>query len=339
VIIGVAHPRELAADELEQWRKIQRDNATVRNPFLSPEFSLAVGEARDTARVAVVRDGGRIVGFFPFEQRSRFVGTAIGFGIADCSALVHEPGFEWDARELIRRCGLRLWKFDHLIADQAPFVPYHAKQSVSPIMDLDEGFDAYLSARTEANSGLMKDLQRRTRKLGREVGDVRFDYHVRDREVLRTLVDWKSAQYRRTGVPDLFAVPWIRETVEHLFTAEAPECAARLSALYAGDQRVALHFGLCSESVFSAWFPVYDPAYGRYSVGRALWLRLAECAATEGLEYVDLGKGRAAYKDELKSRELRIAKGVVDVDRSVAGIRRAARTGRRTLRRVLGRLL
>ncbi|MEJ3747178.1 GNAT family N-acetyltransferase [Actinomycetes bacterium KLBMP 9797] len=319
--IEVTRPRELGTAEVERWRQIQSANPALRNPFLAPEFSLAVDQARDTARVAVVEDGGRVVGFFPFERQGRFLGTAIGFGIADCTAFIHEPGLEWDAPALIRACGLPVWEFDHLIADQTPFAPHHALRVPSAIMDVSEGYDAYLSERTRANGGLMKDLQRRIRKLGREIGEVRFEYEVHDPEPLRTLMAWKSAQYQRTRVHDRFATPWIRQVVEHLAAAKTAQCTGTMSVLYAGDRPVALHFGLRSETVFSGWFPAYDPDLGKYSVGRALWLRLAEHAAAGGAGYVDLGRGEASYKDELKSRDLTIAEGRVSISRPVAAVR------------------
>jgi CelD/BcsL family acetyltransferase involved in cellulose biosynthesis len=323
VKISLARPDELGTAELEQWRGLQRANPALRNPFLSPEFTLAVGQAKDTARVAVIEDGGQIVGFFPHERQGRFLGTAIGFGIADCTALIHAPGFEWDARALVRGCGLPVWEFDHLIAGQSQFAPHHTLRVPSYVMDVSNGYEDYLAERTAVNGGLFKDLQRRIRKLGREIGEVRFEFEAHDPELLQTLLAWKSAQYQRTRVHDRFATPWIRQVVEHLFTAKTSECTGTLSVMYAGERPVALHFGLRSETVFSGWFPVYDTDLGKYSVGRALWLRLAEAAAAQGAQYVDLGRGEASYKDELKNRELEIAEGRVSVSVPVAAVRSA----------------
>jgi CelD/BcsL family acetyltransferase involved in cellulose biosynthesis len=321
VKITTVRPGELGVGEVELWRSMQHADPALGNPFLSPEFTLAVGRARPTARVAVLEDGQQIVGFLPYEQQSRFLGTAIGFGINDCQALVHVPGWQWDARELIRGCGLPVWEFDHLIVEQAPFAPHHTLQVGSSIMNVSNGFDAYLAERNNANSGLMKDLNRRIRKLGRDVGEVRFEYESHDPALLRLLMDWKSQQYRRTRVHDRFATPWITQVVEDLFTAKASECTGTLSVLYAGETPTAVHFGLRSGTVFSGWFPAYDVQFSKYSVGRALWLRLAESAAAGGARYVDLGRGEAAYKDELRSGSLAIAEGRVSVSRPVAAVR------------------
>ena len=84
------------------------------NPFLSPEFAASIGRFRPGARVAVLSDGGSVTGFFPFEKRRLGVGVPIGAGLTDCQGLVHEPGFEWDALDLLRGCGVSAFYFDHL---------------------------------------------------------------------------------------------------------------------------------------------------------------------------------------------------------------------------------
>lgn len=320
--VTVVHPGELGIDEVERWRGLQKANPSLGNPFLSPDYTLAVGRARKTARVAVLSDGGEIVGFFPHERRSRLLGTVIGAGISDCQGIVHATGLSWDGRELVRASGLPVWEFDHLIADQTPFAPFHTARIGSPIMDLSAGYQAYLDERNRANSAI-KTLLRKMRKLEREVGELRFEYESTDPQLLRLLMHWKSTQYRRTRVHDRFATPWIVDTVTSLFATRTPECTGTLSVLYAGDRPVAAHFGIRSQTVLSYWFPAYDPEYSRYSAGLGLLLRMAETAAGQGADHVDLGRGNTRYKDELKSRELPIAEGRVGVRWPATTVRRA----------------
>jgi CelD/BcsL family acetyltransferase involved in cellulose biosynthesis len=342
--VTVVRPTELGPTELALWRTMQRDSDLLRNPFLSPDFALAVDNARSTTRVGVLADGARIVGFLPHERRGRFLGAAIGAGISDCQALVHAPGLQWDARELIRACRLPVWEFDHLIASQPAFAPYHSQLHGSPVMDLAGGFAEYVKARsTETNA--IKSLARKVRKLEREVGELRFEFQSTDPAALRTLMRWKSAQYRRTRARDQFAVPWIIQVVTELLATSTPECTGMLSVLHAGDQLVAAHFGIRSDHVLSYWFPAYDPEFGRYSTGLALLLRMAETAAAHGVASVDLGRGQQRYKDELASYELQVAEGRVGISRPALAVRRtraALRSGasqmlqRRSLRHVRG---
>lgn len=340
--VTVVRPAELGPTELSLWRAMQRGCDRLRNPFLSPEFTLAVGNARQAARVGVLSEGARIVGFFPHERRGRLLGTAIGAGISDCQALIHDAGFQPDAGELVRACRLPVWEFDHLIATQPAFLPYHRRLHGSPIMDLSGGYAEYVAARGKQTNAI-KSLARKVRKLEREVGEVRFEFESTDPAALATLMRWKSAQYRRTKARDQFATGWVAQVVAELLDTSTPGCTGTLSVLRAGERPVAAHLGLRSEGVLSYWFPAYDPEFGRYSTGLMLLLRMAEAAAACGVGSVDLGRGQQRYKDELASYELSVAEGRVGVSRPAVAIRRtraavhsgASRTlQHRSLRRV-----
>lgn len=322
--VRVVRPGELGPGEVAYWRAFQAAGPPAwRNPFLSPEFTQAVGAVRPTARVAVVEDGGTPVAFFPFEVRGLVVGKAVGAGVNDCQAVVHAPGFDVDAGWLVREARLPMWEFDHLLADQRPFQPYHTAVEGSPIMDLRAGFDAYLRHRLAATSGSVRAALRKRRKLAREVGEPRLVYGASDPRLLATLIRWKSAQYRRTGMADRFQVTWIRRLVHRLAATRTPGCTGLLAALLVDDRPIAINFGLCSETVLVDWFPAYDRDVARYSPGMLLSLGMAEAAAAAGISWIDLGKGRAPFKDALRSGEVPVATGRVVRWRVVAAARRA----------------
>src|ERR1700721_3617608 len=100
--ISVACPGELSLGEIAAWRSMQRATASLASPFLCPEFSIAVGNFRPQARVAVLYDGVDIAGFFPFEQRGLGVGVPIGAGLNYCHGLVHAPAAGGDPGELLQ---------------------------------------------------------------------------------------------------------------------------------------------------------------------------------------------------------------------------------------------
>lgn len=323
--ITVIHPHELGEPELARWRSFQQATPALANPFLSPEFSIAVGRLRTQARIAVLSDGPQIVGFFPFERRRFRGGVPIGAGLTDCQGLVHAPGLDWDPHELLRACGLVLWEFDHLVDGQMPFEPYQTLRATSPVMDLAGGFDTYLTQLNRNSTGLMKGsikkslrgLQRKERGLARHAGELRFVFASCDHAALHMLLDWKSAQYLRAGVTDLFARPWIVQLLEQLLDTRTNSCTGILSMLYADGKPVAGHFGLRSDRVMVIWFPAYDRSFAKHSPGLLLHMRMAEAAAADGIHHIDMGRGTQGYKDMFKSRDLFVAEGRV-VQRSPA---------------------
>lgn len=309
--ISVVRPSELGRAEIAAWHSLQNKTACFANPFLSPEFTVAVGRLRPGARVAVLADGPDIVGFFPFERRGLGVGVPIGAGLTDCQGVIHAPGLDWDPRTLLRACEISVWQFDHLVAGQRPFERYHAAVAPSPIIDLAGGFEAYYAGLRSSSPQFCKDVARRARKLARDSGELRFVVDSRNAADLRTLMAWKSDQYRRTGRYDRFSRPWIVALLDSLLGTHSGRFSGLLSVLYAGDVPVAAHFGLRSGHVLAHWFPAYDTRFGRYSPGLIQHLRMAEETAAAGVHLIDLGTGAMRYKETLKSADLFVAEGIV----------------------------
>jgi CelD/BcsL family acetyltransferase involved in cellulose biosynthesis len=337
VDITVYRPGELTAADRTAWADVQSqaaamDSPQLGNPFLAPEFALAVGRHRRGVRIAVIRENGRPVAFFPYQRTASGVGRAVGLGLSDCQGLVHLPGFQWDSRELLRVCGLAVWEFDHLVAGQKAFEEGAGSWHPSPVMDVEHGYQAYLGHLRSHAPKFVRTTLAKERKLGRDLGEVHYVHDQRDPAALHTLMEWKSAQYRRTGRSDRFSKAWIVELAEHLFHSRSDTFAGLLSVLYAGDRPVAAHFGMRSPSVLACWFPAYDPAYSKYSPGLILHLKMAEAAACEGNAYLDLGRGAKDYKESLKTRDLMVSEGWVTRRHPVALGHRIRRAPVRALR-------
>ncbi|MGW8955068.1 GNAT family N-acetyltransferase [Streptomyces sp. NPDC055709] len=307
--IRVVKPGELDEGEAESWRELRAKSGSPASPFMEPEFTLAVAGVRPGARVAVIEEDGVPAGFFPYEKGPFGHGRALGLGVSDCQGAVLRPGLSLGARELLRACSLSAWEFDNLEDGQGLFAQDSAEEFASPVIDVGEGYAVYEERLRERSPKFFRTTMAKERKLARQAGEVRFVFDERDPEALRTLMDWKSAQYRRTGRRDRFAQDWISTLVRRLHDTRAPGCSGVLSVLYAADRPVAAHFGLRSRTVLSCWFPAYDTAYAKYSPGLVLHLRMAEAAAAEGIGMLDLGRGAAEYKDALKTGELHVHEG------------------------------
>jgi CelD/BcsL family acetyltransferase involved in cellulose biosynthesis len=322
VQISVARPSELGPDEIAAWHSMQLKTGSLANPFLCSDFAVAVGNFRPNARVAVLEDGAEIVGFFPFERRRLGVGVPIGAGLTDCQGLIHAPAVEWDPRELLRACNVSVWQFDHLVEGQRPFERYAVAVTPSPVIDLTDGFVAYQEKLRVKSPQFCKDLGRKTRKLERDAGELRFVVDSRDIVGLRALIRWKSDQYRRNGWIDIFDRPWMVELVDYLFSTNSDRFGGLLSLLYAGDTPVAAHFGLRAGHVLAHWFPAYDTRFSRQSPGLIQHLRMAEETAALGVHLIDMGTGVERYKQTLKSHDLFVAEGMVAQDSLLAGAHR-----------------
>ncbi|MFF5208973.1 GNAT family N-acetyltransferase [Streptosporangium sp. NPDC000396] len=310
--ITVIRPEELGAAEISAWREMQRATPHLANPFLSPEFVIAIGAVNAEARVAVISEESGPVGFFPFERHAGGVGTAIGAWVSLCQGVIHSPGAEFDAETLLRGCGLHVWEFGCMVDGQPWFQPFEVLRQEAVVLDLAGGYPAYLEGLRERSPKFLKSTLYKERKLGRDIGELTFEFAVRDEEQFRLLRRWKSDQYRRMGRPDRFGKAWVVELAERLHAIDTGDFAGPLSMLYCDGKPIAGHFGLRSDRILIGWFPAYDPAFAKYSPGLIQHLRMAEAAAAIGIQTMDLGIGTGSeYKEALRSRGEPVTEGCV----------------------------
>ena len=304
--IRVVPLRQLGAADRAAWAALQEADPRLASPFFRPEFAELVAAVRDDVFVAVMECAGEAVGFFPFQRDARGVGGPVGGTLSDYQAVIARRDFSWDAVRLVRGAGLREWRFDHLLAAQEPFGLFHRILTESPVIDLSEGYARYAEQRVR----LLSEPRKR-RKLEREVGPVRFEAHVADGGMLRTLMRWKGAQYEAGGKRNLFTLPWVAGVLERVQAAQGAQFSGLLSVLSAGGEPVAAHLGLRSRTVWHYWLPTYNPAFAQYSPGMLLVLEMAASAAALGVRTIDFGKGRALYKQRLANGTVALAEGVV----------------------------
>lgn len=331
MIVEVVRPGDLGEDEVTTWRAIQA-RAGLENPFVGPEFAQAVGRHRDDARVAVMLDAGRPVGFFPFERRRLGVGKPIGTGLSDCQAIIAEPGLEWDPGDLLASCDLMVWEFDHLVAQQCHIAGERATVVPSFIMDLSGGFEAFCDAVAARSRSFVPHARRGIRRLERDVGPVRLEYDDPAAKAHRTLQAWKSAQYRRTGRSDPFSRPWVAALLADLLATRSETFRCVCSTLYAGDRIVAGQINFHGPRVIASWLVAYDPGLRRVGPGNVSDLLLSEEAARRGIAYIDMGSGDTHQKLRIGTGTLGVAEGWVERRGVVALSRRAWRAPQRAAR-------
>jgi CelD/BcsL family acetyltransferase involved in cellulose biosynthesis len=290
----------------QRWRSLQESNPVLSSPFFCPEFTCAVAAVRDDVRVAILSDTSGPVGYFPYQQRGS-AGSAVGAPLSDHHGVISAPTTTWRWGDLLTATGLSYWEFDHLPAAQAQSADFVVGES--PGIDLSAGFPAWKTERGAAGDSRIGALERKARKLAREVGPLRFVTHQHDDSLLDRVMHLKSDQFRRTGLSDPFAAGWARALLRQILSTQAPGFGGQLSALYAGEKLVAAHLGMRSRQVWHWWFPVYEHTFARYSPGALLLLRLAEAADAAGAGVLDLGKGYDPYKASFANCSVPLVEG------------------------------
>ncbi len=299
---------ELDAGLLAAWRSIQEGEPRFESPYFCPEFTQAVGSARDDVRVVVIENDGRPAGFFPHQRAAWGRGSPVGGALSDYHGVIAAPEAQWSVVELMRTARLSVWSFDHLVDPVGRFAPYvTASGGASPQIAL-------------AGFAPPPDFARKARKLAREVGELSFSLHAP--ENLGRMFVWKSEQYRRTGLTDAFGVRWTRALLEEVMRVQGAGFAGNCSVLRAGDEVVAVHAGMRSRGVLHWWFPTYDARYAAYSPGIILLLHIA---ARLGSGKIDLGKGDARYKRSLMTGAAPLREGCVELPSLAAAARRLRR--------------
>jgi len=310
--IGILPARELTEEHILRWAELQELDPALASPYFRPEFTLAVASVREDVEVALIEDRGDLVGFFPYQRGAWNIGRPVGGRLSDFHGAILAPDVELDAGQLIQACGLAAWDFDHLPVTQDAFAAYQQPTEGSQYLDLSQGFESYREERRAAGTSQVKDALKKGRLLERDVGPLRLVPYESDPRVFAQLLEWKSAQYLRTGYTNVFGFEWTVELLRRVVAEPSPEFRGALSALYAGDHLVAVDLALHAGPIRHSWFPAYDPEFSRYSPGCVLLVEIARAAESLGIRRIDLGKGDDTRKRCFASGVIPLAEGTVE---------------------------
>jgi CelD/BcsL family acetyltransferase involved in cellulose biosynthesis len=308
VWIETANWRERQNELSSLWLEWRTANPALSSPFFHPEFSTIVSNWRTNVEVGLVHDDSGLIGIFPFQRLGGNIGVPVGHFLSDYHGIIAPPDFDYiGARELIKGCGLIAWDFDHLIPAQRLFAPFHEHLSVAAQINTSYSFAQYL----DEQKGLKSEL-RKLRRLQEDHGPVKFVASSCDESAFMSLLDWKSAQYRRTGVPNIIELPWVTSVLRDIHQHRAnSDFEGMLSLLYAGDRLTAAHLGMRSGGVWHHWFPAYDPELSHYSPGLLLLLKMVEHASSIGVHTIDMSTGLYEQKKRFMNASTTVASGSV----------------------------
>ncbi len=320
--VSVVRPADLGPSEAASWAKLQHQSPVTLSPFLSLTFAQAVGRARQNARVAVVEDGGQVEAFLPFELGPGRIGMPIGYPMSDLQGFIGS-GVPLDAREVIRKAGLRGWRFINAPAEQPTLAAHHYEHTLSPcpVIDLTAGYHAYYASRSKS---VTSESARKRRALERQRGTVSLGWHSAGTGYLQQMIAWKAGKHASLG--RMFAAdPTARRIADELAGSTSEDCQGVMSVLFTGEQAAAVSLNLIFPGGLSGWFTAYDPELGRFSPGIIMALALAEEAAQQGLTRLDLAPGPFGYKHRLANESYPVAGGAVWASRIDAAARKLYR--------------
>ncbi len=302
----VISARELDPGLEQAWRACQARDPDLRSPFFTPEFCRVVAEVRDDARIAVISDAQGPVGFLPF-HRQRFGRLAPLAGqISDYHGIVGtDGGLGPDA--LLRGLRAHAFDFNHVPVSQTLFRPHAFLHATSPLVDLSEGFEHWRQAKRNQGSAI-KTVERKARKLAREVGPLRVVANEPDPIAWERLLAWKRRALNAIGVEFILDRPWASAVLDRVRAADASGFGGMTSALWAGDELAAVTFSMRTDTTIHTWFPTYNPALERYSPGLTLLMETLRHADRAGFSEVDLGRGEERYKQAFSNSARPLAK-------------------------------
>jgi CelD/BcsL family acetyltransferase involved in cellulose biosynthesis len=266
-----------------------------------------MGQSRPSSRVAVVEDDGAMAAFLAFELGPGRMAMPIGYPMNNLQAFV-APDTPLDARRVIRKAGLRGWRFIAAPARQLALAPHHYEGTAveAPLIDLSDGYKSYYLSRSKK---FLEDDRRHSRSLERQVGPVTLDWGSSAPEDIRQLIDWKTARYG--GARELFGDETARRILEEVSAARGEDCGGLVNVLRAGDRVVAVISGLTSPSGLSGWFTAYDEEMRKFSPGTLALLATAEEAERRDITRIDMGAGQDGYKLRLANASYPVAGGAV----------------------------
>lgn len=300
----------LTSDQLSIWESLRSRGGYLHSPFFSPHFIQLTSKVCPQTRVGVLSKQGQAVGFWPFEAAGRS-GRPAAAAVNEIAGIIATEDLDWKPEQFLEPLGLANWTFDCIAADEPAMMPYELCRQHFPIISLRDGFEAYCDRLKAGKSRQIEQNTRKSRRIERDHGRLRWVWQDGDPLALEQLFRWKRDQYQRTGAGDVLGIPWVRALVQSIHEYQSPTFGGVLSTLYLGDRLIAAHFGMLDRKVLSSWFPAYDPAFSAYSPGIILFLKVIQEAASRGITCIELGQGGERYKASFGNGSFIVSEGVV----------------------------
>jgi len=289
--VDIIRTEALDAAGVALWREWTATNPNLTSPYFRWDYAEIASRVCPGAALAVFRRGERIVGFFPHQRRGGAV-QPLGAPMNDYHGVIAAVDETITLEEVARLLKARRLNVPSWIgAGEAG----QLRQTVQAEMP-EAGYVAWYAERRKTFGKYFKDKERARRSLEADLGPVTVERGLRDPALLDHLIDLKAAQYRRSGLHDIFACGWTRDLLHALMADPREDFGASMAAMYGGGRLTAVEFSLYAGRHYHFWFPVYEPTLARCSPGILLSMDTMRLASEEGFRVFDFGFEGEGYK-------------------------------------------
>ena len=167
-------------------------------------------------------------------------------------------------------------------AELAPYVNW----SLFPTYD---DYKAFILSR---NRGLVRERERRGRRLAEAFGEPVFKMHDDGDDVFRLAQEWKALQLSRSGIKNWIADPQVIELLNVLRRKGLLVC----STLRVSGRLAAVWIGFIYDGCWSGWIFTHDPQLSKYSAGHHLVNAMLEKSHALKHREFDFSSGDEDYK-------------------------------------------
>lgn len=290
--VEIIKPEALSPADETLWRAMLAANPDLASPYFRPEFTRIAGSISPEAAVAVFRQDGEIIGFFPHQTRGGTI-QPLGAPMNDYHGVIAFPGRAPDLDTVARLLDAPRLRVGAWVGEAGEAEDRETLMVAMP----GDGFDAWYAERRKTWGKYFKDKERARRSLEAEQGAITVERNLRDPVLLDQLIVLKRDQYHRTGRHDIFECGWTADLLHALLQAHGEDdFGASMAAMYAGGKLVAVEYSLHAGGRYHFWFPVYEPSLARCSPGILLSMDTMRLASAVGYRVFDFGFGGEGYK-------------------------------------------
>ena len=229
----------------EQWNRFRASNPVFKSPYFDIRFTRAVAQVRDDVRIAVAQVQDKIVAILPFQENKPGHAVPVGGLLNDWHGILGKQDPEV-LQKILKAADLQSFKFHAINAQDDSLKKYYFREFNSHYLDLSGGWDEYRTW-VRKNSIAVKRQGQKTRALGRQVGEVRFEFESESANQLERLIELKRARYNNSNTFDILGVTWASNLLRELHQVRDPNFRGVLSILWAGDMLVGAHFGMVTD--------------------------------------------------------------------------------------------